>query len=56
MVRRCIQVLELMELTPLKNVLVGVPGMSKLSVEQRKRLTHQQVSEGCPPCMQALTW
>ena len=33
------QVLELMELTPLKSALVGVPGMSGLSVEQRKRLT-----------------
>ena len=33
------QVLELMELTPLRSALVGVPGMSGLSVEQRKRLT-----------------
>ena len=33
------QVLELMELTPLKSALVGVPGVSGLSVEQRKRLT-----------------
>ena len=39
MVRGCMQVLELMELTPLKSALVGVPGMSGLSVEQRKRLT-----------------
>ena len=28
-----------MELTPLKSALVGVPGVSGLSVEQRKRLT-----------------
>jgi len=39
MARGCMQVLELMELTPLKSALVGVPGMSGLSVEQRKRLT-----------------
>ncbi len=31
--------LELMELTPLRSTLVGVPGVSGLSVEQRKRLT-----------------
>ena len=39
--RRCsgVQVLELMELAPLKSALVGVPGVSGLSVEQRKRLT-----------------
>ena len=33
------QVLELMELAPLRSALVGVPGVSGLSVEQRKRLT-----------------
>lgn len=33
------QVMELMELTSLRNALVGVPGRSGLSVEQRKRLT-----------------
>ncbi|EIE18194.1 putative pleiotropic drug resistance protein 3 [Coccomyxa subellipsoidea C-169] len=32
-------VLELMELTPLRGAIVGVPGVSGLSVEQRKRLT-----------------
>lgn len=31
--------MELMELTSLRNALVGVPGRSGLSVEQRKRLT-----------------
>ena len=31
--------LELMELGPLRSALVGVPGVSGLSVEQRKRLT-----------------
>ncbi|BDA51445.1 ABC transporter G family member 36 [Coccomyxa sp. Obi] len=33
------EVMELMELTSLRNALVGVPGRSGLSVEQRKRLT-----------------
>jgi ABC-type branched-subunit amino acid transport system ATPase component len=33
------QVMELMELTSLRHALVGVPGRSGLSVEQRKRLT-----------------
>ncbi|EIE18006.1 putative pleiotropic drug resistance protein 3 [Coccomyxa subellipsoidea C-169] len=33
------EVMELMELGPLRNALVGVPGRSGLSVEQRKRLT-----------------
>ena len=33
------QVLELMELAPRASALVGVPGGSGLSVEQRKRLT-----------------
>ena len=28
-----------MELMPLRNAIVGVPGVSGLSVEQRKRLT-----------------
>ena len=28
-----------MELAPLRNALVGLPGVSGLSVEQRKRLT-----------------
>lgn len=33
------QVVELMELGSLKGALVGTPGQSGLSVEQRKRLT-----------------
>ena len=33
------QVMELVELIPLRNALVGLPGVSGLSVEQRKRLT-----------------
>lgn len=33
------QVLELMELTTLRNALTGLPGVNGLSVEQRKRLT-----------------
>lgn len=33
------QVMDLVELTPLRNTLVGLPGASGLSVEQRKRLT-----------------
>ncbi|KAK9816709.1 hypothetical protein WJX72_004056 [[Myrmecia] bisecta] len=33
------EVMELVELTPLRNALVGLPGVSGLSVEQRKRLT-----------------
>jgi hypothetical protein len=33
------EVLDIVELTPLRNSLVGVPGVSGLSVEQRKRLT-----------------
>ena len=33
------QVLELMELTSLRNAITGLPGVSGLSVEQRKRLT-----------------
>ena len=33
------QVLNLMELAPLRNSVVGLPGVSGLSVEQRKRLT-----------------
>ena len=33
------QVLELMELEPLRNAIVGLPGISGVSVEQRKRLT-----------------
>ena len=32
-------VLDIVELTPLRNTLVGMPGVSGLSVEQRKRLT-----------------
>ena len=32
-------VLDIVELTPLRNTLVGIPGISGLSVEQRKRLT-----------------
>jgi ABC-type multidrug transport system ATPase subunit len=31
--------MDVVELTPLRDSLVGVPGMSGLSVEQRKRLT-----------------
>ena len=34
-----VQVMELVELIPLRNALVGLPGVSGLSVEQRKRLT-----------------
>ena len=34
-----LQVMELVELIPLRNALVGLPGVSGLSVEQRKRLT-----------------
>ena len=33
------EVMDLVELTPLRNALVGIPGVSGLSVEQRKRLT-----------------
>ena len=33
------QVMDLVELTSIKNALVGKPGVSGLSVEQRKRLT-----------------
>ena len=36
---RCMQVMELVELVPLSNSIVGKPGVSGLSVEQRKRLT-----------------
>ena len=35
----CGQVLGLVELEPLKSAVVGRPGQSGLSVEQRKRLT-----------------
>jgi hypothetical protein len=34
-----LKVMDLVELTPLRNTLVGLPGASGLSVEQRKRLT-----------------
>ena len=34
-----LQVMELVELEPLANSIVGKPGISGLSVEQRKRLT-----------------
>jgi len=33
------EVMELVELKPLQNALVGLPGVSGLSAEQRKRLT-----------------
>lgn len=33
------EVLDLIELRPLKNAMVGLPGISGLSTEQRKRLT-----------------
>ncbi|KAK4481902.1 hypothetical protein RD792_012814 [Penstemon davidsonii] len=33
------EVMELVELTPLRGALVGLPGVSGLSIEQRKRLT-----------------
>lgn len=33
------RVLELVELTPLRNVIVGLPGVKGLSTEQRKRCT-----------------
>ena len=32
-------VMDIVELTPLRHTLVGIPGQSGLSVEQRKRLT-----------------
>ena len=35
----CMQVLELVDMQGLRNALVGMPGNSGLSVEQRKRLT-----------------
>ncbi len=31
--------MDLVELTPLRDAMVGMPGVSGLSVEQRKRLT-----------------
>ena len=34
-----LQVMNLVELMPLRNSLVGIPGSTGLSVEQRKRLT-----------------
>ena len=34
-----VQVLALVDLTPLRDSLVGLPGISGLSVEERKRLT-----------------
>ncbi|CAM6100567.1 unnamed protein product [Calypogeia fissa] len=34
-----LQVMELVELTPLRNAIVGLPGVTGLSTEQRKRLT-----------------
>ena len=34
-----LQVMDLVELTPLRGALVGLPGSTGLSVEQRKRLT-----------------
>ena len=33
------EVLDIVELTPLRHALVGISGVSGLSVEQRKRLT-----------------
>ena len=33
------EVMELVELTPLRDALVGLPGVNGLSTEQRKRLT-----------------
>lgn len=33
------EVMELVELTPIRNSLVGLPGIGGLSTEQRKRLT-----------------
>ena len=33
------EVMELVELTPLREALVGLPGVNGLSTEQRKRLT-----------------
>ncbi len=35
----CAQVMDLVELTPLSKAIVGLPAISGLSVEQRKRLT-----------------
>ena len=34
-----VEVMELVELTPLRDALVGLPGVTGLSTEQRKRLT-----------------
>jgi len=34
-----VQIMDLVELTAIKDALVGKPGISGLSVEQRKRLT-----------------
>ena len=34
-----LQVMDLVELEPIRNSLVGVPGQTGLSIEQRKRLT-----------------
>jgi hypothetical protein len=33
------EVMELVELTPLRDDLVGIPGLTGLSTEKRKRLT-----------------
>lgn len=33
------EIIELVELTPLRGALVGLPGVNGLSIEQRKRLT-----------------
>ncbi|GAB2222332.1 hypothetical protein Droror1_Dr00013545 [Drosera rotundifolia] len=33
------EIMELVELTPLRGALVGLPGVSGLSIEQHKRLT-----------------
>ncbi|MFS8012317.1 putative ABC-type xenobiotic transporter [Helianthus anomalus] len=35
----CLEVMDLVELSPLRNALVGLPGVDGLSTEQRKRLT-----------------
>ena len=37
--RACVQMMELVELTPLRHLLVGSPAETGLSVEQRKRLS-----------------
>eukprot|EP00891_Asterochloris_glomerata_P006227 jgi/Astpho2/6227/Aster-03635 len=46
-----VQVMELVELTPLQNALVGLAGVTGLSVEQRKRLTIAVELVANPACV-----